>query len=205
MPAPRRTDWSEIERLYRDGVLSVRAIADQTGVTEGAIRKEAKKACWVRSESTKVRALAKKLAADRTVPVYAEPGEGRTEALAKVGADILEAHQRRFARLQRIVDKQINELEEAGDQQFDLEERLEDFFLHKAAGDPERAGIFKMQLARAQQAIRLPSRAKVLVDLVNSASKLSDMERRAFNLDEGGDGRSYEDLLAEIHAKKEAA
>lgn len=203
--APRRDNWSEIERLYRDGVLSIRAIADQCGVTEGAIRKQAKTGQWVRSDSAKVRVLAEKIAADRRVPVYAEPGEARTEALATVAADILEAHQRRFSRLQRILDKQIDELEFTGDNLPVIEDDLEGYFLAKAGLDPEKAGLQRLAMQRALHSVRLPSRAKVMVDLVNSASRLSELERRAFNLDDANDQRSYEDILAELHAKKDAA
>ncbi|HIE2547659.1 TPA: hypothetical protein ACXLF2_004815, partial [Klebsiella pneumoniae] len=41
-------DWEAIESAYRAGVLSLRDIGDKYGVTEGAIRKRAKKFDWVR-------------------------------------------------------------------------------------------------------------------------------------------------------------
>lgn len=48
-------DWEAIESAYRAGVLSLRDIGDKYGVTEGAIRKRAKKFDWVRNSSTQVR------------------------------------------------------------------------------------------------------------------------------------------------------
>lgn len=48
-------DWEAIESAYRAGVLSLRDIGDKYGVTEGAIRKRAKKLGWVRNSSTQVR------------------------------------------------------------------------------------------------------------------------------------------------------
>nr|DAL11486.1 MAG TPA_asm: Mor transcription activator family [Caudoviricetes sp.] len=48
-------DWEAIESAYRAGVLSLRDIGDKYGVTEGAIRKRAKKFEWVRKASTQVR------------------------------------------------------------------------------------------------------------------------------------------------------
>lgn len=48
-------DWEAIESAYRAGVLSLRDIGDKYGVTEGAIRKRAKKFDWVRKASTQVR------------------------------------------------------------------------------------------------------------------------------------------------------
>lgn len=52
MSAP---DWEAIESAYRAGVLVLRDIGEQYGVTEGAIRKRAKKFGWVRKASTQVR------------------------------------------------------------------------------------------------------------------------------------------------------
>lgn len=48
-------DWEAIESAYRAGVLSLRDIGDKYGVTEGAIRKRAKKFDWVRKAGTQVR------------------------------------------------------------------------------------------------------------------------------------------------------
>lgn len=48
-------DWEAIESAYRAGVLSLREIGAQYGVTEGAIRKRARKLEWVRKGGTQVR------------------------------------------------------------------------------------------------------------------------------------------------------
>ncbi|HBR4372331.1 TPA: hypothetical protein UO056_004568 [Klebsiella pneumoniae] len=48
-------DWEAIESAYRAGVLSLREIGAQYGVTEGAIRKRAKRDGWVRKSGTQVR------------------------------------------------------------------------------------------------------------------------------------------------------
>lgn len=49
-----KPDWEAIESAYRAGVLSLRDIGDKYGVTEGAIRKRAKKFDWVRNSGTQV-------------------------------------------------------------------------------------------------------------------------------------------------------
>ena len=41
-------DWIAIEAAYRGGSDSIRSIADAHGISEGAIRKQAKKHCWLR-------------------------------------------------------------------------------------------------------------------------------------------------------------
>lgn len=54
-PAP---DWERIEADYRAGVLSIREIASAHTLTEGAIRKRAKRDGWERDLGAKVRAKA---------------------------------------------------------------------------------------------------------------------------------------------------
>jgi len=50
-----KPDWEAIETAYRAGALSLREIGAQYGVTEGAIRKRAKRDGWVRKGGTQVR------------------------------------------------------------------------------------------------------------------------------------------------------
>lgn len=52
-------DWEAIEAEYSAGVKSIRAIADDHAVTEGAIRKRAKRHGWQRDLSNSVRSAVK--------------------------------------------------------------------------------------------------------------------------------------------------
>src|ERR1700719_1248221 len=56
MVRDKKGDWAKIEPLYRAGVKSVNEIARENGLTEGAIRKHAKKHKWERDLTEKVRA-----------------------------------------------------------------------------------------------------------------------------------------------------
>lgn len=77
-------DWEAIESAYRAGVMSLRDIGAQYGVSEGAIRKKAKKLDWVRKGGTQVRKTGtQKL--PRTAPKPAVPGDG--DKYAKEKAD----------------------------------------------------------------------------------------------------------------------
>ena len=58
-------DWEAIESAYRAGVLSLRDIGEQYGVTEGAIRKRAKKCGWVRKAGTQPKQRFAELVAGR--------------------------------------------------------------------------------------------------------------------------------------------
>lgn len=78
-PDKAAPDWERIEADYRAGLLSVREIAGSHGITEGAIRKRAKRDGWERDLSEKVRAKADALvrkeevrSAVRTKDAYSE-------------------------------------------------------------------------------------------------------------------------------------
>lgn len=47
-------DWAAIEKHYRAGLKSLRTIAEEYGVTEGAIRKRAKRDLWTRNLEEKI-------------------------------------------------------------------------------------------------------------------------------------------------------
>ena len=75
-------DWEAIESAYRAGVMSLREIGAQYGVSEGAIRKQAKKLDWVRKGGTQVRKTGtQKL--PRTAPKPAAAGDGEKYAEGK--------------------------------------------------------------------------------------------------------------------------
>jgi hypothetical protein len=59
MTERRVIDWESIERDYRAGVLTLRAMAAQHGITEGSIRLRAKKEEWPRDLSAKIAAKVK--------------------------------------------------------------------------------------------------------------------------------------------------
>ncbi|QSI12249.1 hypothetical protein FA956_10875 [Klebsiella quasipneumoniae] len=76
-------DWEAIESAYRAGVLSLRDIGDKYGVTEGAIRKRAKKFEWVRKEGTQVRKSGTQKSKARTTEKPAPSGASKKNAEEK--------------------------------------------------------------------------------------------------------------------------
>ncbi len=75
-----KPDWEAIESAYRAGVLSLRDIGDKYGVTEGAIRKRAKKFDWVRKASTQVRKNGTQKSKARTSEKPASSGHAKKYA-----------------------------------------------------------------------------------------------------------------------------
>lgn len=82
-------DWEAIESAYRAGVLSLRDIGDKYGVTEGAIRKRAKKFGWVRKAGTQVRksGTQKNKARTSEKPASAGPTQKSTQPKAEPPPD----------------------------------------------------------------------------------------------------------------------
>lgn len=57
--AKKHVDWELVEKHYRAGLKSLRTIAEEQGVTEGAIRKRAKRDQWTRNLDKKIQERAK--------------------------------------------------------------------------------------------------------------------------------------------------
>jgi hypothetical protein len=72
-----RTDWELIEADYRTGPLSLREIASKAGITEGAIRKRAKKFGWVRKEAAPNLVRSSGVVSRGTKPRPPAAGKGR--------------------------------------------------------------------------------------------------------------------------------
>ncbi len=86
-----KPDWEAIESAYRAGVLSLRDIGDKYGVTEGAIRKRAKKFDWVRNSGTQVRKNGTQSGTQKSkAPTSEKPASaGRTQKSTQAKAEPL--------------------------------------------------------------------------------------------------------------------
>lgn len=105
----KQPDWEAIERAYRAGSLSVRAIAEENSISHVAIAKRAKKEGWARDLTDKVRAAAKRKVTDAvTTKGYQDPlvteAEIIEEASEKVAAVVL-AHRVDLAQWRGIANK----------------------------------------------------------------------------------------------------
>ena len=60
-------DWVLIEKLYRAGIASLREIAQEGGVTEGVVRKRAKRDDWSRDLAAKIQQKAEDLVRNEAV------------------------------------------------------------------------------------------------------------------------------------------
>lgn len=197
-------DWTALEADYREGLKSNRLLADEYGVTEGAIRQRAKTHGWVKGSTHEVRERAYRKADDVAVPEYIAPGPARIEALAEVGSQIIVRHRASVASMASLVKDMVEQLHDQTHNEDVLGEELKAYFLHKAAENPLAAGVYKQQMNHALHAISLGARSKTMLNLSNAAGKLMELERKAWKLDDVEE-RSYEDLLAELLAHRESA
>lgn len=111
-------DWEAIEGSYRAGSPSVVAIAEKHGITEGAIRKRAKKEGWTRDLSGKVQAATKEKLVRKSVR---DGGTIRTddeivEDESTQRVDIVLAHRQDLSQWRGIATKLMNAL---GDMEVD--------------------------------------------------------------------------------------
>lgn len=158
----KEIDWEAIEREYRAGQLFVSEIGRQHGISEGAIRKRAKRDNWKRDLTEQVRtAVRAELVRDGTNEQCAD-GDLVREKAAR-GAQVVREHRDDISRLRRIGAV--------------LAERLERIIEGKepdgiAIGDKESASDMLEKLSRI-------------------STRVVQLERQAFNLDEpSADGAS---------------
>lgn len=195
---PRETkalpDWERIEADYRAGLLSLREIgAKGGGVTEGAIRKRAKKLGWTRDLAAKIQAKADDLVRKEAVRI---PGTQQTEyapaaervlveANAQAIATVRLSHRKDIATARALCVTLLAELNTVTGEQLtiellaDLRERLEN-------PEPSEATTKALDKARdaLSKAMSLPSRAGSLKALADSLKTLVALERQAWGLGE---------------------
>jgi hypothetical protein len=138
-------------------------------------------------------------------PVDSLLPQERLDALGKVGADILISHRSDIDTMRKVVSSLTHELIEASENRVVFAERIEEYFNLKCLHDPLLAKQYVQEMKRALHAVSLGGRSKIMSNLTSSAKILIEAERKAWRLDDEGDKRSYEELLAEIVADAEMA
>ncbi|PAW51664.1 hypothetical protein CKQ80_23835 [Pseudomonas moraviensis] len=104
-------DWESIERAYRAGSLSVRAIADQHDLTDGAIRKRAKKEGWTRDltekvkKATKDKLLRAEVRTDGTQDAVARTDDEIVAEASDAATAVVLSHRTGLAKWRKIADK----------------------------------------------------------------------------------------------------
>lgn len=179
-PRARRTPaWEAIERDYRAGVLSVREIARQYKVTEGAIRKRAKADHWTRDLNAAVQQAAKN-ALVRTEVRNAHAQETEAEVVedaAQVVVELVRQHRADLRGGRQMAEMLMGQLQVFAERRGELE----DLVIEETAADKK-----PMRRNAMLRAIALPAHAGVLRDLSAVLKNLIPLERQAFGMDAEG-------------------
>lgn len=211
--AKKATDWERIEAQYRAGLLSVREIAAQHGVSHPAIVKRAKKEEWARDLQAKIKAKADELVTKATVTaaVTAETKAAERQAIndnAQAIADIRLGHRTDIKKGRNLVAKLLAELEGITDQP-DLIEDLQQALYQAELGDDPDDITKQSARGRAQRlrdalerVVGLQGRVGSIKGLAEALKNLVALERQAWGIEDAApanpiESMSEDDLEAE--------
>lgn len=194
--APERVtpDWERIEADYRAGLLSLREIGTKDGhVTEGAIRKRAKKLGWSRDLAARIQAKAEELvrkeAVRDTSTQYATGTPIAERAIVEANAEVIKdvrlSHRKDISTARTLVLTLLSELAAVTDGRLTIDE-LTDILdkLENPTNDDARQKIIDKAREALNKAISLPSRAGTIKALADSLKTLVVLERQAWGLAE---------------------
>ncbi len=182
------TDWEAIERDYRCGVMSLKAIGSAHGVSDAGIIKHARKEGWSRDLRAKIRAKA-----DAKVSADAVSAEVRTltkvsenqivEANAELQVRIRREQRGDIQRMRALVVRFIKELED-DDNQKDVKKKLP--LQNKVAIVQKLADTHRTVVTMEREHFGITSRfgddenpAAVAYDPIDTARKIAFLFARA--------------------------
>lgn len=173
-------DWERIEQDYRAGVLSIREIAGQHGVSHVAIGKRAKVQGWERDIAAKAQAKADALVTRRMVTSQVTTEKAVTErvlieATAQVIADVRMRHRGDIGRALSLSMKLLAELEGQTDSLELLEQLGELMRSDDERGQDKRNDLYNKIIAT-------PSRIDSVKKLSDTLKNLIGLEREAYGL-----------------------
>ena len=176
----KHVDWERVEAQFRVGTMSLREIASAHGITEGAIRKRAKRDQWDRDLSAKVRAKADALVRKELVRSEvrtASPTETETIAVeAQVQARVAMAHRSDITRSRTLAMHMVAELE-AQCGQIELFDQLGELL------QSQDEGVLDKLQDLYRKVLSLPGRVDNVKKLAETLKTLIGLERQAFGME----------------------
>ncbi|HED2292025.1 TPA: hypothetical protein R4X97_000871 [Klebsiella pneumoniae] len=190
-----KPDWEAIETAYRAGVMSLREIASQHGISEGAIRKRAKRDDWSRDLAAKVKERADDLVRKAEVRKQVRTETALSErvlieATAEVVAAVRMEHRCDIRRAREITNALFDELgAECAD--VDSLRKLGELML-----SPDENGRDKLNEIY-HSIISMPERVKAVKALSEALKNLIGLERQAYDID-GPEGDNSVKQLSDL-------
>lgn len=182
MNMAKRPDWEAIESAYRAGVMSLREIASQHGITHGAINKRAKKEGWERSLKEKINQKAEALVSKREVSTKVSTEKTISERIlieanAEVIANVRMEHRGDIRRARELTNNLFDELSAECADVPALRKLGELMFSPDGNGRDKLNEIY-------HSIISLPERVKSAKALSETLKNLVGLERQAYGLDD---------------------
>ncbi len=180
-------DWERIEADYRAGILSLREIALPFGVTEGAIRKRAKRDGWERDLGPKIQAKADALVRKAEVRNTVRNANAATErqiieANAERIAQVRGEHRSDIARVRNLGLTLLGELESQSADPAMLAQ------LGELMANPDENGVDKLN-DLYKKIISTPSRVDSAKKVAETLRHAIGLEREAYGLDDKASGK----------------
>lgn len=201
MTEAKTINWPTIEKDYRAGIKSLRSIAAEHFVTEGAIRKRAKRDSWERDLSQRIKAKADDLVRRATVRDLVRAETAVTERVlvevnAQVQKEVMMAHRSDIGKSRKLAMTLMRELELQTDN-LPLLEQFADIMLAPNEKGQDRQNELYRKL------ISLSSRASTLKTMADALKTLIMLERQAFGLDnlQEQDNTGVESVIARVMEK----
>ena len=185
-----KPDWEAIETAYRAGVMSLREIASQHGISEGAIRKRAKRDDWSRDLNAKVKERADDLVRKQVRSEVTFNERVLIEATAEVIANVRMEHRGDIKRARQITNALFDELGAECADVAALEKLGELMF------DPDDKGQDKLNEIY-HKVISMPERVKSVKALSDALKNLIGLERQAYDID-GPEGDNSVKQLSDL-------
>jgi len=179
-------DWEKVSALYRVGTRSLRDIAQEFGITEGAIRKRAKAEEWPRDLSEQVRLKADDLVRKSLVRAGTQ---GTTEkelkdAEASSQADVRTAQMVGASENKRVIESMIAELKLQNKHTEELMALID--IINKHPDEAVALGSRATDMFR--KVLSFPGRADSAKKLFETWCKLVETERKVYSIDKGTEG-----------------
>lgn len=182
-PARKPVDWERIETLFRAGILSVREIASECGVSHTAINKRARTHDWQQDLKAKIQARAEQLVSTAAVSKEVstkrvETDKAVIETNAQAIMNIRLGHRHDIARARRLLNRLLDDLEDLTYEQGDLKGMIQD--LRDGIDDDDKAMADVLTLANRIGS--LPSRSKVMKEICETLKTVVALERDAYDI-----------------------
>jgi hypothetical protein len=178
----REIDWEKIEKNYRLGQKTTRAIGAEHGISHTAVQKRAKKYGWVQDKSLEVleKTRAALLAQNKVSKPVAAPTENDINIAVETNVAIILSHRKSIAKLQKVEEKLISEL----------------------SNKPTKLYIAQYQglIIEKEIGLTIAEKAQAANNLASVQKHRITLERQAFGLDkiDQPTGDPISDLLTEV-------